>query len=179
MPNTYRTIYLKKDKPLSGQVLIDGESLSTLDLDKYRRERVAMIFQAFHLFPPLTALENVCFSMEINGIAKKDARIHGAKILESVGINAKKYKRYPSNLSGGEQQRVAIARALSSGARLLLADEPSGSLDSANGEAVISILRRLAHEEGYCIVIVTHNLKVAETSDVIYHMSDGTIKKKP
>ena len=117
--------------------------------------------------------------MEINGIAKKDARIHGAKILESVGINAKKYKRYPSNLSGGEQQRVAIARALSSGARLLLADEPSGSLDSANGEAVISILRRLAHEEGYCIVIVTHNLKVAETSDVIYHMSDGTIKKKP
>ena len=176
---TLLSIMAGLDKPLSGQVLIDGESLSTLDLDKYRRERVAMIFQAFHLFPPLTALENVCFSMEINGIAKKDARIHGAKILESVGINAKKYKRYPSNLSGGEQQRVAIARALSSGARLLLADEPSGSLDSANGEAVISILRRLAHEEGYCIVIVTHNLKVAETSDVIYHMSDGTIKKKP
>ena len=172
---TLLSIMAGLDKPLSGQVLIDGESLSTLDLDKYRRERVSMIFQAFHLFPLLTALENVCFSMEINGIAKKDAKIRGAKILESVGINAEKHKRYPSNLSGGEQQRVAIARALSSGARLLLADEPTGSLDSTNGEAVISILRRLAHEEGYCVVVVTHNLKVAETSDVIYHMSDGAI----
>ncbi len=172
---TLLSIMAGLDKPLSGQVLIDGESLSTLDLDKYRRERVSMIFQAFNLFPLLTALENVCFPMEINGIAKKEAKIRGTKILESVGINSEKHKRYPSNLSGGEQQRVAIARALSSGARLLLADEPTGSLDSTNGEAVISILRRLAHEEGYCVVVVTHNMKVAETSDVIYHMSDGAV----
>src|SRR5690606_32039037 len=102
------------DQPTEGRILLDGEELANMDLDQYRRERVAMVFQAFHLFPLLTVLENVCFPMELNGISKKDAIAKAKELLTSVGIGAEKHRRYPSNLSGGEQQRVAIARALAS-----------------------------------------------------------------
>ena len=105
----------------------------------------------------------------------KDAEQRAAELLDSVGIHGAKHKRYPANLSGGEQQRVAIARSLSSGAKVILADEPTGNLDKANGKAVISILRRLAHERGYCVVVVTHNLDIAEESDVVFRMSDGEL----
>jgi putative ABC transport system ATP-binding protein len=146
-----------------------------MDLDQYRRERVAMVFQAFHLFPLLTVLENVCFPMELNGISKKDAISKAKELLTSVGIEAEKHKRYPANLSGGEQQRVAIARALASGARVILADEPTGNLDKANGENVIEILQQLAHQQRYCVVVVTHNLEIAERSDKVWSMSDGVL----
>ncbi|OQB20540.1 MAG: putative ABC transporter ATP-binding protein [Firmicutes bacterium ADurb.Bin182] len=174
--STLLSIMAGLDAPTEGAVLIDGENLGGLDLDRYRRERVSMIFQAFNLFPLLTVLENVCYPMELNGASKADAEIRAKAILESVGIDAGKHKRFPSNLSGGEQQRVAIARALSSGARVLLADEPTGNLDVENGEVVMDILRRLAHDEGYCIVVVTHDHDIAETCDVVYRMSDGVIK---
>ena len=95
--------------------------------------------------------------------------------MESVGIDSSKHRRFPANLSGGEQQRVAIARSLSSGARVILADEPTGNLDKANGDAVISILKKLAHEDGYCIIVVTHSLDIAEISDGVYKMSDGVL----
>ena len=103
----------------------------------------------------------------------KDAVARAKELLESVGISAEKHRRYPANLSGGEQQRVAIARSLSSGAKVILADEPTGNLDKENGEAVIGILRKLTHEGGYCVIVVTHNLEIAEASDVILRMSDG------
>jgi len=163
------------DIPKSGSVAIDGDDLAGLDLDQYRRERVAMIFQAFQLFPLLTVVENVCFPMELNGINRKEAAERAKVFLESVGIDSEKHKRYPSNLSGGEQQRVAIARSLASGARLILADEPTGNLDVANGEAVIGILRELAHNDGYCIIVVTHDLDIAAASDVVFRMSDGVV----
>jgi putative ABC transport system ATP-binding protein len=98
------------DRPNQGQIYLDGESLADLDLDQYRRERVSMIFQAFHLFPLLTALENVCFPMQLNGLPKEEIPERGKALLASVGITEDKYQRYPANLSGGEQQRVAIAR---------------------------------------------------------------------
>jgi putative ABC transport system ATP-binding protein len=113
--------------------------------------------------------------MEINGTPKTEAKRRGKELLESVGIDETMHRRYPSNLSGGEQQRVAIARSLSSGARVILADEPTGNLDKENGEAVIEILRRLAHEDGYCVIVVTHNLEIAQASDIVFHMSDGVI----
>ena len=172
---TLLSIMAGLDKPKSGTLFIEGDDLSTLDLDRYRRERVSMIFQAFQLFPLLTALENVCYPMEANGVSRKEAEEKARELLISVGIDDSKHKRYPANLSGGEQQRVAIARALSSGARLILADEPTGNLDVENGEAVIGILRRLAHEGGYCVIIVTHNLEIAEASDLQFRMSDGVI----
>ena len=163
------------DKPTKGRVFIDGDDLSEIDLDSYRRERVSMIFQAFQLFPLFTAIENVCYPMRQNGMGKQQAKNKAIEYLESVGITKDMHSRFPSKLSGGEQQRVAIARALSTGARVLLADEPTGNLDVANGDVVMGILRRLAHEEKYCVVVVTHNMDIAEASDAVYRMSDGVI----
>ena len=172
---TLLSIMAGLDRPKSGSVAVDGDDLAAMDLDKYRRERISMIFQAFQLFPLLTAAENVCYPMELNGAERKEAQLRAAQLLESVGIDSDKHKRYPANLSGGEQQRVAIARSLSSGARVILADEPTGNLDKENGVAVVGILRRLAHDEGYCVIVVTHNQEIAESADVVYRMSDGEI----
>jgi putative ABC transport system ATP-binding protein len=165
------------DRPTKGSIFINGETLDGLDLDQYRRERISMIFQAFQLFPLLTVLENVCLPMELNGSSQKEAAERVKSYLIAVGINEDKFRRYPANLSGGEQQRVAIARSLASGARVLLADEPTGSLDKANGENVVGILRQLAHEQGYCVVIVTHDPAIAEKSDKVWQMSDGVLKE--
>lgn len=173
---TLLSIMAGLDQPASGKVYLDGGDLSGLDLDRYRRERVSMIFQAFHLFPLLTALENVCYPMEMNGIAKIQAKARAKELLEAVGIEAEKHKRYPSNLSGGEQQRVAIARALSTGARVLFADEPTGNLDTDNGEKVMEILRHLAHDQGYCVIIVTHDMAIAEAADMVCRMTDGVLR---
>ena len=163
------------DQPTEGAVYLDEESLSGLDMDRYRRERVSMIFQAFHLFPLLTAEENVCYPMELNGVSQQEAKQRARERLISVGIEEEQHRRYPAHLSGGEQQRVAIARALSTGAKVLLADEPTGNLDTENGGRVIEILRHLAHEEGYCVVIVTHDLSIAEASDEVFRMQDGRL----
>ena len=173
---TLLSIMAGLDRPTTGTVSVDGKDLAGMDLNRYRRETVSMVFQAFHLFPLLTAIENVCYPMGTNDIDKNEAENTAKILLDSVGIRGDMQKRYPANLSGGEQQRVAIARALSTGAKILLADEPTGNLDVANGDAVIEILRYLAHERGYCIIIVTHNLEIAEVSDVVYRMSDGVLK---
>jgi len=176
--STLLSIIAGLDTPTSGDVFIDEEQLANLDLDYYRRERISVIFQAFHLFPLLTAIENVCYPMEMNGTPQKEAKIRAKELLESVQISEDKHGRYPANLSGGEQQRVAIARALSTGSQVLLADEPTGNLDVANGEAVVNILRQLANDEGYCVIIVTHNLEIAKAADKIYRMSDGILSEE-
>jgi len=172
---TFLSIVAGLDIPSSGAVFIDGENYDDLDLDRFRRERLAMIFQAFHLFPLLTVTENVSYTMEQNGVPKAEVATRARENLTMVDISAQKQKRFPSNLSGGEQQRVAIARALSSGARVILADEPTGNLDVENSNRIIDILRKLAHEEGYCVIIVTHDLAIAEASDKVFHMSDGVL----
>lgn len=113
--------------------------------------------------------------MEIGGISKADARSRAAKMLQVVGIEAEKHKRYPANLSGDAQQRVAIARALSTGAGILLADEPTGNLDEANSAQIMNILLDLAHNTGRCVFIVIHDLDLASRADQILHMRDGTL----
>jgi len=123
-------------------------------------------------------MENVCYPMELCGVLPKDAKPRAAKLLESVGITKEQMKRFPSKLSGGEQQRVAIARALATGAKLLLADEPTGNLDVANTDNIMGILSRLAHDEGYCVIVVTHDLEVAEIADIVFGMKDGTLQRK-
>ncbi len=163
------------DSPTEGGVFFQGESLAGLDLDRYRRESVSMIFQAFHLFPLLTVMENVCFPMELRKVAPKDAKPYAASLLEGVGITKEQMGRFPSKLSGGEQQRVAIARSLASGARVILGDEPTGNLDGANTQNIIDILGSLAHEKGYCVIIVTHDTEVAEAADVALRMKDGEL----
>mgnify|MGYP000849542854 FL=1 len=172
---TLLSIMAGLDSPTEGEAFLNGEKLSGMDLDQYRREKVSMIFQAFHLFPLLTVIENVCFPMELNGV-EKEAAIERAKIyLQSVGITEEKHKRYPGNLSGGEQQRVAIARTLASGARVILADEPTGNLDKANGQNIVDILKSLAHDQDYCVIIVTHDPAVAEQADQVWKMDDGLL----
>ena len=129
--------------------------------------------QAFCLLPLLTMRENVCLPMEMQGIPENQARTRAAEALVKVGIEESKHKRFPSALSGGEQQRVAIARSLCSGAPVLLADEPTGNLDGENTKIVMEILRRLAHEEGRCVIVVTHDPEVADTADLVLRMKDG------
>lgn len=172
---TLLSIMAGLDRPMQGKISIDGEDLAQLDLDLYRRERVSMIFQAFQLFPLLTSVENVSYPMEMNGVAKTAAKERAIALLGAVGIGKRLHKRFPANLSGGEQQRVAISRALSTGAKVLLADEPTGNLDSENGGRVMEILLRLAHEEGYCVVVVTHDLAIADSADRVYRLTDGVL----
>ena len=174
---TLLSIMAGLDRPSGGEVLVDGKKPSEMDLDAYRRQYVSVIFQAFHLFPLLTVLENVCFPLELLGAGEKDAREQARRNLELVGIGEEKHRRYPSQLSGGEQQRVAIARALSSGAKILLADEPTGNLDGENSRNIVDILTRLAHEGGYCVVIVTHDPAIAEAADAVYTVADGELSR--
>jgi putative ABC transport system ATP-binding protein len=175
---TLLSILAGLDRPSSGEVIIGEEKLAHMNLDKYRREKISMVFQAFHLFPLYTALENVSYLMETGGKPRSEARAKAKELLETVGINDGMYMRYPSKLSGGEQQRVAIARSLSTGAKVILADEPTGNLDRENGEVIINLLRMLANKEGYCVVIVTHNHEIAALGDRMYKMNDGVLTEQ-
>ena len=166
------------DLPTEGEVRYDGQSLREMDLDRYRREDISMIFQAFQLFPLLTVMENVCYPMELSGVAPSDAKERAAQYLAKVGITEEQMKRFPANLSGGEQQRVAIARSLASGARTFLADEPTGNLDVANTENIMDLLCGLAHEDGYCVIVVTHDQEVAAMADVRVEMRGGVLSTK-
>ena len=163
------------DRPTEGSLQLNGSDYRSLNLDRCRRQEIAIIFQAFQLFPLLTVLENVCFPMEANGVKQKEAKAKAKELLTSVGISEEQHQRYPANLSGGEQQRVAIARALSSGAGIILADEPTGNLDTANGNQVMEILLRLAHEEGRCVIVVTHDMDIAAQADEVWRMKDGAL----
>lgn len=161
------------DLPTEGEVLCEGESTSSMDLEKYRREKAAVIYQSFRLLPLLTAAENVMYPMELRGIKAKEAKKRAAALISRVGLPETAIDRYPTMLSGGEQQRVAIARALGMDTRILLADEPTGNLDTANSENIFSILRSLAHDEDYCVVIVTHDLTLAGKADRVLELRDG------
>ena len=165
------------DLPTQGEVFFGEKSLKDVDLDRYRREDISMIFQAFHLFPLMTVIENVCYPMELCGVHPREAKERAKPLLESVGIGAEKHNRFPANLSGGEQQRVAIARSLASGAQTILADEPTGNLDAANTVNVIEILRQLAHEKGYCVIVVTHDTEVSDLADEVYRVKDGVLTR--
>ena len=160
------------DSLTEGRILVDGEDISQYDkrrLTGYRRSDVGFVFQFYNLIPNLTALENV----EIAAKLSADA-LDAAAVLEQVGLKDR-MKNFPAQLSGGEQQRVAIARSLCSGAPVILADEPTGNLDGENTRIVMEILRRLAHEENRCVIVVTHDPEVADTADLVLRMKDGTL----
>lgn len=166
------------DLPDQGDVLFRGVSTRTLDLDTFRRNNVAMIYQSFRLFPLLTALENVMYPMELHGIRPRDAKKRAQEYIRSVDLPDTVFNRFPSMLSGGEQQRVAIARALAMDTKLILADEPTGNLDSTTSLNIIKLLKRLAHEQNYCVVVVTHDMSMLDMMDVTYRMQDGILIKE-
>ena len=174
--STLLSILAGLDLPTSGDVLLrDEKNTKELDLDHYRSRDVSIIFQAFCLLPLLTVRENVCLPLEMQGIDDHTAQSRAKEALQKVGISEELYKRFPSELSGGEQQRVAIARSISSGAAILLADEPTGNLDGENTRIIMDILQKIAHEEKRCVIVVTHDSEAAEVADVVLKMKDGIL----
>ena len=159
--------------PSEGRVVYRGTATDSVDLDKYRRENVAVVYQSFNLFPLMTCLENVCFPLELLGMNPKEAAITAKEFIEHVNLPDSVYKRFPNMISGGEKQRVGIARALASGAKVILADEPTGNLDIANGEKIVQLLRDLAHKDNYTVIIVTHDMSITQVVDEVMRMSDG------
>jgi putative ABC transport system ATP-binding protein len=163
------------DAPSTGQILIDGTDITALGEDalaRLRGTRIGFVFQFFHLLPSLTALENVLVPMEIAGVPRPGARARA--LLEEVGLSGRGH-HYPSQLSGGEQQRIAIARALSNDPPLLLADEPTGNLDSETGRHIIDLLRSIHRARGTTLVLVTHDPDLAAEADLSIALKDGRV----
>ena len=159
--------------PTEGTVSVEGTATAALDCNRLRREKISLIYQNFNLFPWLTVEENAAYPLVIRNESKAAALQLAHKYLEAVGIKPDQYKRLPATLSGGEQQRVAIARTLAAGSPIVLADEPTGNLDSANSKNIVEILRDLAHKENRCVIIVTHDQAVADNADISIMMQDG------
>lgn len=163
------------DVPTTGRILYNGQALQKSMLDGYRRTEAATIAQNYLLFPTRTVLENVLYPMELAKLPQEEAIAEAKKHLASVGIPEELHNRLPSRLSGGEQQRVAIARALSSHANVIAADEPTGNLDEENADAVMALLKQLAHEQGKTVIVVTHDRMLAEDADRFYRLQRGLI----
>ncbi|HEX4131849.1 MAG TPA: ABC transporter ATP-binding protein [Pirellulales bacterium] len=166
------------DTPTSGQVLLENVDLASLDDDRrtiLRRQRIGFIFQSFNLLPTLTAEENVALPLRLDGIAVDEAQQRTAEMLKRIGMYHRR-AHIPAKMSGGEQQRVAIARALVIRPALLLADEPTGNLDSVNGAQITRILRSLVDDHQQTIVMVTHDLGVAKQADRLVRLRDGVVE---
>lgn len=174
--STFLSLLAGLDVPTEGTLYIDGKDIRKINRDEYRRSQVAVIYQAFHLFPLLTVLENVMFPVKLRGGSAMEAEIRARELLEKVGLPENVYRKFPHMISGGEQQRAAIARAMASKGRILLADEPTGNLDSQNEKKIVELLCRLAHEENYAVILVTHSEKIAMSADVVYGMLDGRLE---
>jgi len=163
------------DAPTTGDVVIDGTTITAMSEDALARLRgrlIGFVFQFFHLMPSLTAYENVLVPMELAGV--RDAHDRATRLLEEVGLTARAH-HYPSQLSGGEQQRVALARALANEPKVLLADEPTGNLDSQTGQHVIDLLFAVNRDRNATLVLVTHDRELAAKADVQVFMRDGRI----
>jgi len=164
------------DKPTSGSIFLDGIEITTLPesvMARYRRRKIGYIFQSFHLIPTLTALENVAVPLELTGAS--DAQERAAELLTAVGLRDRQ-DHYPVQLSGGEQQRVAVARAFACRPPILLADEPTGNLDSAAGRQVIDLLIGLNRDHGTTLVLVTHDQTLASYAERIVTLRDGRVE---
>jgi putative ABC transport system ATP-binding protein len=169
------------DRPSEGELWINGVELSASKekaLTEHRRERVGFVFQSFNLLPRLTAMENVAIPLMFVGVAERDRLAAARGLLEQVGL-ADRMDHRPTQLSGGEQQRVAIARALVSQPAIILADEPTGNLDSATGNEIMALLRALNREQGVTLLLVTHDPEAAAFADLVIQLRDGAIVDEP
>ena len=165
------------DLPTKGEIIYDGIPVSKINPAGHRRKNVAVIYQSLNLLPQLTVAENVMYPMELNKIKSKEAGKRAHELIETVGLTDSEFSRFPHMLSGGQQQRVAIARALGTPAKVILADEPTGNLDGENSRIISSLLKNLAHEKGYCVIVATHDDGVASQADEILYITDGKIEQ--
>ncbi|MFP4346525.1 MAG: ABC transporter ATP-binding protein [Anaerolineales bacterium] len=165
------------DRPTEGQIWVRAREISTLDenaLAEYRRREVGFVFQSFHLVPTMTALQNVEFPMIFAQVPPEERRERAEALLETVGL-AERMEHKPTELSGGQQQRVAVARALANDPAIILADEPTGNLDTTTGGEIMALLSRLNREEGRTIVIVSHDPTVTDYTTATLHLLDGRL----
>ena len=165
------------DKPTAGTIVVDGIKVSEIsgrDEIEYRLKKVGFVFQYYYLIPNLTALENVMLPMDLSGLKRNEQETRARQLLERVGLDARHHARRPAKLSGGEQQRVAIARALANAPAIILADEPTGNLDSKTGRKIVELLHSLTRE-GRTVVVATHDADIATRADIILEMNDGKI----
>lgn len=162
------------DLPTEGEIVVDGKSTKEWDRNRMRRDAVSVIYQNYNLFPLLTVQENIQYPLDLKKVPKKESVAIAHEMRDRVELSATYDKRLPSHLSGGEQQRVAIARTLAQGCKIILADEPTGNLDSTNTRNIVKILCSLAHDDGCTVIIVTHDPAVAEQADVVLQMKDGS-----
>jgi putative ABC transport system ATP-binding protein len=168
------------DKPTSGSIEVDNQDITRVsgrELNRYRAKTVGFVFQSYNLVPNLTALENVMLPMEFLGLPKKLRLERARQLLEEVGLSADQMHRKPGKLSGGQQQRVAIARALANKPKYILADEPTGNLDSETGKLIFNLLHDLSKKEKTTIITVTHDLKIAGKTDTSFKLKDGKLAK--
>ena len=169
---TFLSLIAALDKPEGGEILYEGESIETIGYERYRRNNIGIVFQSYNLIPYMNALENVMVAMSItDNKMDKELKAKALEILSSVGIDGSKATRRINRLSGGEQQRVAIARAISTNVDVIIADEPTGNLDSKTSDTIIELFKELAHKRNKCIIMVTHAQKVADQSDVILKLN--------
>lgn len=165
------------DRPISGDVVLNGESYAALSEDglaMLRRRKLGYVFQFFNLIPHLTALENVMLPMQLIGISPKAAKERASMLMEKVGL-VKRMRHLPLQLSGGEQQRVAIARALANKPALILADEPTGNLDTHNRDEIVSLFKQLNEEDGQTFVMITHDPSMRQHAHQVFQMVDGKV----
>ncbi len=168
------------DRPTSGRVIIDGVNISELtsaQLAEIRNQKIGFVFQSFNLINRISAVENVEIPLLVTKVSAKDRRDRALSMLQKMGLGEKAYKR-PNQLSGGEQQRVAVARALSNDPRIILGDEPTGNLDSKNTERVMEILEQFQRESNKTLVLITHNMEVANRAKRIISIRDGKIERE-
>jgi putative ABC transport system ATP-binding protein len=167
------------DRPSGGELLVDNRLIGQMADDQvtlFRRKKIGFVFQFFNLLPTLTALENVALPLVLDGRSKVEAEERAQLLLKKIGLEGRN-KRLPEELSGGEIQRIAMARALAFDPPILLADEPTGNLDSKNGNAILSLLRQISKEEGCTVVMVTHSEEAAGYGDRKIYLRDGVIEK--
>lgn len=166
------------DRPTSGSIVVgdkDVAKLSDHELISYRGRSIGFVFQNYNLVPSLTALENVMLPMEFAGVPKAERIARGTELLGEVGLEPGQMDRKPGRLSGGQQQRVAIARALANKPKLILADEPTGNLDTATGKMIFDLLHSLSLSENTTIIVVTHDLEIAGKTDKVFRLDDGKL----
>ena len=173
--STFLSLLAGLDLPTKGKVYVEGEDMAVLNRDVYRREKAAVVYQSFNLFPLLTAQENIMFPMELKGMKRPEAAKRAAELIERVGLRQQVLSQFPQMMSGGEQQRVAIARAMAAGGRIILADEPTGNLDAENQQQIVQLLKETAHSMDYAVIVITHNPEVAADADYVLRMRDGRL----
>ncbi|MEI9913851.1 MAG: ABC transporter ATP-binding protein [Candidatus Saccharibacteria bacterium] len=168
------------DQPTSGEILVDKQDIANMNdhsLIHYRCLKIGFVFQNYNLVPNLTAVENVMLPMEFAHVPKAQRISRAKELLKSVGLSDDEIQRKPGKLSGGQQQRVAIARSLANKPKLILADEPTGNLDTETGKKIFDLLHGLAKSENTTIIVVTHDLAIAGKTDITFKLQDGKLKK--